>query len=94
MKSIPTTRQPSGSPAVRPLGQEAVRIPDALRHFDLLPDGAFVRLPIVSALFACSPATVWRRVKKRTLPTPRRLSEGVTAWNVGELRQVLRGGPK
>ena len=66
-------------------------IPPALTRFDHLPDSGFVRLPVVAALFACSPATVWRRVKKGTLPTPRKLSEGVTAWNVGELRKALRG---
>lgn len=66
-------------------------IPDALRNFELLPDSAFVRLAVVAGLFACSPATVWRRVKKGALPTPRRLSAGVTAWRVGELRTALRG---
>lgn len=66
-------------------------IPDALRHFDALPDAANVRLPVVAALFACSPVTVWRRVKKGTLPAGRKLSENVTAWNVGELRKALKG---
>lgn len=66
-------------------------LPDALRNFDALPDSAFVRIPVVASLFACSPATVWRRVKKCALPTPQRLSEGVTAWRVGELRAALRG---
>lgn len=69
----------------------AAPIPDALRNFDALPDAANVRLPVVAALFACSTVTVWRRVKKGTLPAGRRLSEGVTAWNVGELRKALRG---
>lgn len=91
MKSIPITQQSSGSPAIRPPDQEAVRIPDALRNFDLLPDSAFVRLPVVQALFACSGATVWRRVKSAVIPAPRKLSEGVTAWNVGELRKALLG---
>lgn len=67
-------------------------IPDALRNFDSLPDSANVRLPIVQALFACSAATVWRRVAARTLPAPRKLSERVTAWQVGELRRILNGG--
>ncbi len=69
----------------------AAPIPDALRNFDALPDSANVRLPVVAALFACSTVTVWRRVKKGTLPAGRRLSEGVTAWNVGELRKALLG---
>ena len=70
---------------------QANHLPDALRNFDALPDSANVRLPVVAALFACSTVTVWRRVKKGTLPAGRRLSEGVTAWNVGQLRKALNG---
>ncbi|WP_298622272.1 AlpA family transcriptional regulator [uncultured Zoogloea sp.] len=69
----------------------AAPIPDALANFDRLPDAGYVRLPVVVALFASSPATVWRRVKRGTLPAPRKLSEAVTAWNVGELRKTLNG---
>lgn len=64
-------------------------IPDALLNFDSLPDSANVRQPVVKALFACSASTIWRRVKAGTLPAPRKLSERVTAWNVGEIRQAL-----
>jgi predicted DNA-binding transcriptional regulator AlpA len=64
-------------------------IPDALRHFDSLPDSAHVRQPVVQALTSYSSATVWRRVKDGGLPRPHKLSERVTAWNVGELRAYL-----
>ena len=64
-------------------------IPDALRLFDELPDSAYVRQPVVEALFGCSPATVWRRVKDGGIPRPRKFSERITAWNVGALRQAL-----
>lgn len=64
-------------------------IPEALKNFDSLPDSANVRLPVVQALFCCSPATVWRMVKSGRLPQPRRISERVTAWNVGMLRKTL-----
>lgn len=64
-------------------------IPEALRNFDLLPDCAHVRQPIVQALVGCSAATVWRMVKRGTLPAPKKLSAGVTAWNVRELRIAL-----
>lgn len=77
-----STRQPEPT---------AAPIPDALRRFDQLPDCAFIRLPVVATLFACSPATVWRRVKSGALPTPRKLSEAVTAWNVGQIRKALAG---
>lgn len=64
-------------------------ISDALKNFDALPDSANVRQPVVEALIGCSAATVWRMVKRGTLPAPRKLSERVTAWNVGALRKVL-----
>ena len=64
-------------------------LPDALKNFDQLPDSANVRQPVLEGLFACSSATIWRRVKSGTLPAPRKWSERVSAWNVGELRKVL-----
>jgi predicted DNA-binding transcriptional regulator AlpA len=63
--------------------------------FDLLPDCAFVRQPVVEMLFACSPATVWRYVKTVRVPRPLKLSHRVTVWNVGQLRaasaEILKG---
>lgn len=64
-------------------------IPDALKNFDSLPDSANVRQPVVEALYGCSSSTVWRMVKRGTLPAPRKLSERVTAWSVGDLRKAL-----
>lgn len=64
-------------------------IPDALKNFDSLPDSANVRQPVVQGLFCCSSATVWRNVKKGIIPAPKKLSERVTAWNVGQLRKAL-----
>jgi predicted DNA-binding transcriptional regulator AlpA len=40
-------------------------------------------------LYGCSAATVWRRVHDGRIPKPRKLSDRVTAWNVGELRKAL-----
>lgn len=64
-------------------------IPAALKNFDSLPDSANVRQPVVEGLWGCSSATIWRMVKKGIIPAPRKLSERVTTWNVGELRQAL-----
>ncbi len=64
-------------------------IPDALKNFDCLPRSAHIRQPVVEALYGCSAATVWRMVKRGTIPAPRKLSDRVTAWNVGELRDAL-----
>jgi predicted DNA-binding transcriptional regulator AlpA len=61
----------------------------SFQYFDQYPNSASVRLPVVMALFACSSATVWRRVKSGHIPQPRKLSLRTTCWNVGELRQAL-----
>jgi len=63
-------------------------VPDALTHFDKLPDSAYVGQPVVEGLHACSPATVWRRVKQGAIPAPKKFGRR-TVWNVGELRQAL-----
>lgn len=64
-------------------------VPEALKNFDSLPDSANVRAPVVAALFGVSAATVWRKAKDGKLPAPRRISDRVTVWNVGELRASL-----
>lgn len=61
----------------------------AFASFDSLPSSAGVRLPVVAALFAISPATVWRWCKSGHLPQPTRIGR-VTLWNVGELRLRLK----
>lgn len=58
----------------------------ALRDFDVLPDSANVRLPVVAGLFSIGRATVWRWTKAGLLPKPQRVG-GVTYWNVGDLRR-------
>jgi len=65
-------------------------IPDSLRNFDQLPNSAYVRLPTVCALKACSPATVWRLVRAGKMPAPKKVSEKNSAWNVGTLREHLK----
>jgi predicted DNA-binding transcriptional regulator AlpA len=68
------------------MAQQTTPIPPALQQFDSLPDSAEVRLPTVSAIYGCSPATVWRNVKAGRIPSPRKHSLRCTTWNVGELR--------
>lgn len=75
--------------------RQQAEIPIALKHFESLPDSAYVGRRVVQALFSCSYTTVWRRVKAGTIPAPRKLSSnanGWNAWNVGELRRVLNQG--
>ena len=69
---------------------KAPALPEALKAFDALPDSAHVRLPTVCGLFGISPATAWRWVRAERLPAPKKLSPGVSAWNVGEIRAAQR----
>lgn len=69
-------------------------IPTALQYFDSLPNAAHVRQPVLEILFACSSSTVWRRVKDGRIPKPLKISDRVTAWQVGELRAALQGQNK
>lgn len=64
----------------------------ALSQFDELPASAHVRLPVVSALFGISTATVWRWSKSGHLPAPVHIN-GVTMWNVASLRAHMPSGP-
>jgi predicted DNA-binding transcriptional regulator AlpA len=61
----------------------------ALRDFDTLPDSAYVRLPVITALVGVSRATVWRWTRQGNLPKAVRIA-GVTLWNVGALRESLK----
>ncbi len=60
----------------------------ALKEFDTLPDSAYVRLPVITALVGISRATVWRWTRQGNLPKSIRIS-GVTLWSVGALRKCL-----
>lgn len=64
-------------------------IPLALVNFDSMPDSAYIRLPIIKALYGVSSATIWRGVKNKTIPKPSKLTERTTAWNVGLVRADL-----
>lgn len=61
----------------------------ALTDFDNLPDAAFVRPPVVAALFSVSMATVWRWTKAGHIPAPVKLGPNSTGWRVGELRGAM-----
>lgn len=82
-----SAQRASRKPGLTAAGQ----LPEALKNFDSLPDSAQVRQPVVEGLFACSGATVWRRVKQGRLPAPVRLSDRITVWKVADLRRVLAG---
>ena len=63
--------------------------------FDALPNSAFIReaqlvqspkRPDTPAPLPFSAPTLWRKVKAGTFPKPTKLSQRVTAFNVGEVR--------
>ena len=64
-------------------------IPKALAQFEQLPNSSFIRLPVIKGLYGVSAATIWRGVKKGTIPKPSKLTERTTAWNVGLVRAAL-----
>lgn len=66
--------------------------------FDALPDSAFIResklvqspkRPDAQPILPFSAPTLWRKVKNGSFPKPHRLSDRVTAWQVGAVRQWL-----
>jgi predicted DNA-binding transcriptional regulator AlpA len=66
----------------------------ALENFEVMPDVAKVRLPLVALLYGCSTATVWRRVRSGHIPAPQRMGLRTTVWTVGSLRAHLAGATK
>ena len=69
--------------------ESTATIPEALTSFDNLPDSAYIRLPVVKRLYGVSAATIWRGVKNQSIPSPVKLSERCTCWNVGLIRAAL-----
>ena len=66
--------------------------------FDALPDSALLReaqlvpspkRPHAAPVLPFSGATLWRKVRDGSFPKPLKLSAGVTAWRVGDVRQWL-----
>lgn len=62
----------------------------ATSTFDNLPATAFMRQPQVLEVVPFSSATLWRKCKVGQFPKPVKLSERVTAWRVGDVRQFLQ----
>ena len=60
--------------------------------FDDLPDDAFVRLRqlMEHRLVPFSPTTTWRKCRQGEFPLPIKVSLGITAWRVGDIRNYLK----
>jgi len=61
-------------------------------QFDNLPNEAFIRQSqlINGGIVPFSASTLWRRIRVGRFPRPTKLSDQITAFRVGEIRQWLR----
>ena len=65
----------------------------ALPHttFDALPDVALIQIrPLIHyKVLPYSATTIWRKCKQGEFPKPIKVSSGITAWRVGDIRKYL-----
>jgi len=89
---------PTPSNKLNAISIAAKQIHPCMKGFDALPNSAYVReaqlvqsptRPDSTAPLPFSAPTLWRKVKAGTFPKPVKLSERVTAWNVGAVRSWL-----
>jgi prophage regulatory protein len=56
-----------------------------------LADNAYLRQSqLIPDILPFSPATLWRKTKRKEFPQPVRLSEKITAWRVGDVRAWIQ----
>lgn len=59
--------------------------------FDALPDEALIQIrPLMNyKVVPYSATTIWRKCRKGEFPAPIKVSPGITAWRVGDIRNYL-----
>ena len=59
--------------------------------FDDLPDVALIQIrPLMGyGILPYSATTVWRKARNNEFPKPIKVSTGITAWRVGDIRSYL-----
>jgi prophage regulatory protein len=59
--------------------------------FDTLPDAALIQIrPLVSyKVVPFSATTIWRLCRNGKFPRPIKVTPGITAWKVGDIRAYL-----
>ncbi len=68
--------------------------------FDALPDVAMIQLRQLLSfkVVPFSATTIWRKCRSGEFPSPMKVSTGITAWRVGDIRAYLNkiasGGAK
>ena len=71
-----------------------------LVDFSSLPDVALVQIrPLINyGVLPFSATTIWRKCRNGEFPSPIKVSAGITAWRVGDIRAYLNkiasGGAK
>ena len=55
----------------------------------ILPETGFVRLPEVLKVFPVSKSTWWAGVKDGRYPKPVKLGPKITAWRVGDIKELI-----
>ena len=63
---------------------------NSVTQFKNLPDEAGVRVRLAGAVLGCSAPTVWRLAKAGKI-TARKITNGITVFNVGSIRALLNG---
>lgn len=60
-------------------------------NFDDLPDVALIqlRLLLLYRILPYSATTIWRKCRSGEFPCPIKVSAGITAWRVGDIRRYL-----
>jgi len=63
----------------------------AITTFNDLPDMAMIQVrPLVNfKVLPYSATTIWRKCRKGEFPAPIKMSTGITAWRVGDIRKYL-----
>jgi prophage regulatory protein len=59
--------------------------------FDELPDIAMIQIrPLLKCkVLPYSATTIWRKCRSGEFPSPIKVSAGITAWRVGDIRSYL-----
>ena len=93
-----TTPKAPKTPIAATVSRHQQKPEAAIPSFDTMPDSAFIReaqlvqspkRPTTPAPLPFSAPTLWRKVAAGTFPKPIKLSERVTAWNVGAVREWI-----
>jgi len=63
----------------------------SISDFDALPDSAYIRQRqlLGDRIVPYSASTLWRQIAAGHFPKPIKVSPGITAWSVAEIRRHL-----